>query len=135
MKKVFTLPVILVVCTALGMVFAVAAFASTMQVENSAIGEDVVNREVVREGNSFPASVGKLYCLSRIANIDNQTEVIHAWYYGSTERARVRLNVNPPAWRTYSSKVIQAHEIGAWRVEILDVDGNLLETVQFQVTQ
>ena len=67
MKKVFTLPVILMIC----MAFAVTAFASTMQVENSAIGEDVVNREVVSEGNSFSASVGKLYCLSKIANIEN----------------------------------------------------------------
>ena len=135
MKKVFTSPVILIVCMALGMVFAVAAIASTIQVESSAIGEDVVNREVVSQGDSFSASVGKLYCFSKIANLENYTEVVHAWYYGSEQRARVTLNVNPPAWRTYSSKIIQAHEIGVWRVEILDQDGNLLETVRFQVTQ
>ena len=131
MKKVFTLPVILMVC----MVFAAVAFASAVQVENSAIGEDVVNREVVSEGDSFSVAVGKLYCYSKIANIDSHTSVVHAWYYGSEERARVSLSVSPPAWRTYSSKIIQAHEIGVWRVEILDQDGNLLETVRFQVTQ
>ena len=131
MKKVFTLPVILVVC----MAFAAVAFASDMHVENSAVGEDVVNREVVSEGESFSVSVGKLYCLSKIASIPDHTEVVHAWYYGSEERARVKLNVSPPAWRTYSSKIIQDHEIGVWRVEILDTDGNLLETVRFQVTQ
>lgn len=131
MKKVFTLPVILIVC----MVFAAVAFASTVQVENAAIGEDVVNREVVSQGASFSTSVGKLYCFSKIANIDSHTKVVHAWYYGSEERARVSLNVSPPAWRTYSSKVIQAHEIGVWRVEILDQGGNLLDTVRFQVTQ
>ena len=131
MKKVFTLPVILMIC----MVFAMTANAIDLQVENSAIGEDVVNREVVSEGESFPVSVGKLYCLSKIANIQNHTEVVHAWYYGSEERARVNLNVSPPAWRTYSSKIIQDHEIGVWRVEILDTDGNLLETVRFQLTQ
>ena len=131
MKKVLTLPVILVGC----MVFAAVAFASTVQVENAAIGEDVVNHEVVSQGASFSTSVGKLYCFSKIANIDNHTNVVHAWYYGSEERARVSLNVSPPAWRTYSSKVIQAHEIGVWRVEILDQNGNLLDTVRFQVTQ
>ena len=131
MKKVFTLPVILIVC----MVFAAVAFARTVQVENAAIGEDVVNREVVSQGASFSTSVGKLYCFSKIANIDSHTNVVHAWYYGSEERARVSLNVSPPAWRTYSSKVIQAHEIGVWRVEILDQSGNLLDTVRFQVTQ
>jgi hypothetical protein len=131
MKKVFTLPIILIVC----MVFAAVAFASTVRVENAAMGEDVVNREVVSQGASFSTSVGKLYCFSKIASIDSHTNVVHAWYYGSEERARVSLNVSPPAWRTYSSKVIQAHEIGVWRVEILDQDGNLLDTVRFQVTQ
>jgi hypothetical protein len=135
MKKVFTLPIILMVSTALWMVFAVAAIASTVQVENAAIGEDVVNHEVVSQGDSFSASVGKLYCFSKITNIENPTKVVHVWYYGSEQRARVALNVNPPAWRTYSSKIIQAQEIGAWRVEILDQDGNLLETVRFQVMQ
>jgi hypothetical protein len=117
------------------MVFSAVAFASTVHVENAAIGEDVVNREVVSQGASFSTSVGKLYCFSKIANIDSHTNVVHAWYYGSEERARVSLNVSPPAWRTYSSKVIQAHEIGVWRVEILDQSGNLLDTVRFQVTQ
>lgn len=133
MKKVFTLPAILMVC----MAFTVAAFASTIQVESSAIGEGVFNHEVVSEGGSFSATVGKLYCVSKIANIENHTEVVHAWYYGNNERARarVRLNVSPPAWRTSSSKIIQAHEIGFWRVEILDTDGNLLATERFQVTQ
>jgi hypothetical protein len=133
MKKVFILPAILMVC----MAFTVAAFAGTMQVESSAIGEDVVNHEIVREEGSFAATVGKIYCLSKIANIENPTEVVHAWYYGNEERARVRvkLNVSPPAWRTYSSKIIRVHEIGFWRVEILDTDGNLLATERFQITQ
>ena len=33
------------------------------------------------------------------------------------------LNINPPSWRTYSSKIIQPLEIGAWRVEIQDSSG------------
>jgi len=73
--------------------------------------------------------------LSNIAGIQNPTKIVHAWYYGETQRARVTLGVNPPKWRTYSSKIIQAHEIGAWRVEILDASGNLMETVRFEITQ
>jgi hypothetical protein len=46
----------------------------------------------------------------------------------------VSLNINPPSWRTYSSKIIQPHEIGAWRVEIQDSSGNVLETVRFETT-
>jgi len=135
MKKMVTLPVVLIVCVSLCALFPVSVLAENMEVSTSAVCQNVVNREVVSEASSFSASVGKLYCFSKIANIQSHTEVIHAWYFGDTQRARVTLNVNPPAWRTYSSKVIQPHEIGNWRVEILDPSGNLLETVRFEVTQ
>ena len=135
MKKMVTLPVILIVCMSLCVLFPVSALAETMEVSKSAVCENVVDREVVSEGSSFSGSVGKVYCYSKIANIQSHTEVIHAWYFGDAQRARVTLNVNPPAWRTYSSKVIQTHEVGNWRVEILDQSGNLLETVRFDVTQ
>lgn len=135
MKKVANLSTIFTILVAFGVFVPLAISAVSMEVTNSTICEKIVNREVVNEGRSFSASVGKLYCFSKIANIDSYTEVVHTWYHGNTERARVTLNVNPPAWRTYSSKIIQAHEIGSWRVEILDASGNLLNTVHFEVTR
>ena len=135
MKKVANLSTIFIILVAFGVFVPLAISAVNMEVTNSTICKKIVNREVVNEGRSFSASVGKLYCFSKIANIDSYTEVVHTWYYGNTERARVTLNVNPPAWRTYSSKIIQAHEIGSWRVEIQDASGNLLNTVHFEVTQ
>ena len=135
MKKVTNLSTIFIILVTFGVFVPLAISAVSMEVTNSAICEKIVNREIVNEGRSFSASVGKLYCFSKIANVDSYTEVVHAWYYGNNERARVTLNVNPPAWRTYSSKIIQAHEIGSWRVEILDSSGNLLNTVHFEVTQ
>lgn len=135
MKKIIHLSAIAIALMAFAVLLPVTVGAVTLEVATSAICENVVNREVVNEGSTFSASVGKLYCFSKIANVDSLTEVVHAWYYGNTERARVTLNVNPPAWRTYSSKIIQAHETGSWRVEILDASGNLLKTVHFEVTQ
>jgi hypothetical protein len=135
MKKIVIFPAVLIVCVAISAMFPMSAVAESMNIEKSAVCENVVNREVVNEGSSFPTSVGKLYCFSKVANIDSYTEVVHTWYFGNTQRARVTLNVNPPAWRTYSSKNIQNHEIGDWRVEIRDQGGNLLETVRFEVTQ
>jgi hypothetical protein len=109
--------------------------AGTLSVESASICTGVANREAVDVGTSFAVSVGRLYCFSKIADIPESTEIVHVWYYGDTERARVSLGVNPPAWRTHSSKIIQAHEIGSWRVEIIDTSGNLLETLKFETTQ
>jgi len=109
--------------------------AAALSVEDSTICTGVANREAVDPGTSFAVSAGRLYCFSKIAGIQESTEIVHVWYFGETERARISLGVNPPAWRTYSSKIIQAHEVGSWRVEILDASGNLLETLKFETTQ
>ncbi len=109
--------------------------AGALSVESASICTGVANREAVDAGTSFAVSVGRLYCFSKFADIQESTDIVHVWYYGETERARISLGVNPPAWRTYSSKIIQAHEIGAWRVEILDASGNLLETLKFETTR
>jgi len=129
------------VCVAILSLCLIIPFSSHAQqagaliVESASICTGVANREAVDAGTSFSVSVGKLYCFSKIANIQEPTEIVHVWYYGETERARLSLGVNPPAWRTYSSKIIQAHEVGSWRVEILDASGHLLETAKFELTQ
>ena len=115
--------------------FALPQQASALSVEDSTICTGVANREAVDPGTSFAVSAGRLYCFSKIAGIQESTEIVHVWYFGETERARISLGVNPPAWRTHSSKIIQAHEVGSWRVEILDASGNLLETLKFETTQ
>ena len=109
--------------------------AGALSVETASICTGVADREPVDAGTSFSVSNDRLYCFSKIANIEEASEIVHVWYFGDTERARVTLGVKPPAWRTYSSKIIQTHEIGSWRVEILDGSGNLLDTVKFEVTQ
>ena len=137
MKPIFSLSA---VCIAIMLLCIFMPFSTHAQesgglkVASAAICKSVFNREATDPGSSFPVSVGRLYCFNKIADIQNATEIVHAWYYGDTERARISLRINPPAWRTYSSKIIQPHEIGAWRVEILDASANLLETVRFEIT-
>ena len=137
MKRFLLLTGVRVVIVASCFLIPLAAQAqqsNTVTVASAVICQQIVNREAVDPGTSFAVSVGKLYCLSKITNIQDATQIVHVWYYGDTERARVTLNVNPPSWRTYSSKIIQPQEIGAWRVEIQDSSGNVLETVPFETT-
>jgi hypothetical protein len=94
-----------------------------------------VNYEIIEEGTSFPASVGKLYCFTRIVGAKDPAEITHVWYYGDTERARIVLAVDSPNWRTYSSKIIDAHEVGAWQVVVLDSSDNVLDSFRFDIIQ
>ena len=126
------------VFTVLLMVFSLiysapARAADNLQVEGLAICKDVVDREPVDAGNTFQASLGRLYCFTKITGATAPTEITHIWYFDDIERARVSLSIKADNWRTYSSKRIQAHEIGFWRVEVQDSAGNVLESVQFEI--
>ncbi len=107
--------------------------ADGLEVIRGAICRDVVDREPVDAGTQFAPSVGKLYCFTQITGAQGPTEVFHVWYFAETERARVSLSVNGSSWRTYSSKIIQSHEIGDWRVDVLDPEGKVLETLLFEI--
>ena len=109
--------------------------AGKVQVVAAAICKDVVEREAVDVGTQFPNSVSRLYCFTKVASAEIPTEIVHVWSYGDVERARVSLTVKAASWRTYSSKAIQSHEVGSWRVDVLDTAGNLLETINVEITQ
>jgi len=129
----FSVPILILA----SLVFSITtvALAAELSVERAAICQDVVEREPVDEGTSFPVSVGKLYCFTKIVGAETPAEVIHVWYFGDVERGRITLSIGGSSWRTYSSKVIQEHEIGSWRVEVLDASGKVLQTINFTVTQ
>ena len=108
---------------------------SKVQVVAAAICKNVVEREAEDIGTQFSNSVSRLYCFTKAVSTQIPTEIVHVWSYGDVERARVSLAVKASSWRTYSSKAIQPHEIGPWRVDVLDTSGNLLETINFEITQ
>ena len=134
-KFSFTGAIVVIISMCLIIPAVEAQVSNTLEVVAAAICKDVVDREAVDVGNSFSTAVPRLYCFTKIVGASQPTEVVHVWSYGDVERARVSLAVNAATWRTYSSKAIQAHEIGTWRVDVLDSAGNLLETINFEITQ
>ena len=138
MRKMNWFPIVLVALIAMPFLqtgITHAQQAASLSVAAGSICRDVINRQPVDVGTSFEASVGKLYCLTKIIGAAGPTEITHVWYFGNTERARVSLDVNSAAWRTYSSKIIQAHEVGAWHVDVLGPGGEMLQTFEFAITQ
>ena len=139
MQKIFTFPqFVFSACIIVALFFSIAMpvqAVAELQVESSAICLNVVDREPIDTGDSFTVSVGKLFCLTKIVGAESPTNITHIWYYGDIERARITLPVRSFNWRTYSSKVLQPHEIGTWRVEVLGPSGDTLETVTFNIVQ
>ncbi len=136
MKKSFYFLLALVALITIPLSQAVTVMAQdSIAVAEAVIARDIIDREPINVGSSFDASVGSLYCFTRITGAMTPTQITHVWYFGDTERASIRLSVRSASWRTKSSKRIQAHEIGNWHVEVLGPDGEVLETVAFRITQ
>jgi hypothetical protein len=137
MKRLPYVFLILVMLTAVIFFQAVtikAQMAGAVEVAEAVICRDVVDREPIDVGDSFEVSVARLYCFTKIVGAQEPIEIAHVWYYGDVERARVNLSVAAASWRTWSSKIIQAHEIGDWHVDIIGPDDEVLETVEFEIT-
>jgi len=108
---------------------------SVINIDEVVICKGVVERKAVDAGTSFTADVGKLFCFTKVSGVNPPVELTHVWYFGETERGRVALPVKAASWRTFSSKTIQVHEVGKWRVDILGPDGKVLKTIEFEITK
>ena len=113
---------------------SIAQETTPLAVAEASICRDVVNRQPIGAGYSFEASVGKLVCFTKITGAQSPAQISHVWYFGDVERATVTLSVRSSSWRTYSSKRIQPHEIGDWRVDVLGPGGEILGTLQFKIS-
>ena len=80
-----------------------------------------------------PAGMDSLFLWTRVMGADPGTVIHHVWFHGDTQVADVELTVGGSPWRTWSKKVISAELTGAWKVEVRDAAGNVLQTVQFTV--
>ncbi|MBC8357549.1 MAG: DUF2914 domain-containing protein [Candidatus Aminicenantes bacterium] len=137
MKKIISALFVLVLLMTFSLYNAVAIKAqeaATIEVEVGIICLDVVDREPVDPGDTFNAAVGNLFCYTKIVGAQESIEITHVWYFGETERARINLTVESASWRTWTTKIIQAHELGDWHVDVIGPDGEILETIKFQIT-
>ena len=111
------------------------SFYADLSVQEGAICREIYRRRPLVSGTSFNASVGKLYCFTKIVGAQGPSEITHAWYFGNSQVARINLPVKSGNWRTYSSKAIRPQDIGDWHVDVLGPKGAVLWSVQFKITQ
>ena len=109
-------------------------FAGT-EVKEVICGENVENREIVNPSDSFPSSVEKVYCLSKIKTDEAPTNVYHIWYYKGKEVSKVELPIklNSIGYRVWSSKKILPNWVGEWKLVITDKNGNVLTEKKFNI--
>jgi len=95
---------------------------------------DVQDRTPVGINDTFPDTVGRVFCFTRVTGAAEETTIQHVWYY-QEEVARVDLRVGSPNWRTWSSKQILETQDGWWKVEVVDDQGSVLASRDFFISQ
>ena len=101
-----------------------------LKVEKAVAATSVENREPAGENKEFEASVGTVYCWTKIAATTVPTTIKHVWYAGDQKVFEKALDIKFPSTRTWSSKSVKA---GNWRVDITDEAGAVLASVSFTV--
>ena len=95
--------------------------------------QSVVDRVAQDTGSTFVATVGQVFCWTKISGASAGTAVHHVWFHGDTQVGDVELTLGGSPWRTWSRKTIPADATGAWHVEVRDAGGNVLRRVDFTV--
>ncbi len=96
------------------------------------LGTGVKDREPEGVAESFPASVGKVYCWTKLTGPEGGS-ISHAWFKGDEKMGEVKLAVKFKSMRTWSAKTIPADGAGSWRVDVLGPDGAVLKSLAFKV--
>ncbi len=86
-------------------------------------------------GVVFSVSRGQVACFSRFDHVTSRTVIYHRYYFRDRLTAAVKLYLRSPAWSTYSTIQLREADIGPWRVDITDEDGNVFRTLRFSVSE
>lgn len=109
---------------------------SGLHVLRAYVCKGIEQNEPTEAGKSFvPEADGflRLCCFSEIGGAGEGATILHLWYWGDREMARVELPVRSFRWRTWSTKKILDEWQGEWRVDVTDQQGFVLTTLTFSV--
>jgi hypothetical protein len=112
---------------------AVPSAEAAVEVPEASLSTSVVERSPQGVGNEFSASVGRIYCFTKVTGME-KGEILHRWMREGKTVTEIRIPIGGPVWRVWSAKSVSPESVGGWRVEVLDpATGRMLKTLEFSV--
>lgn len=90
----------------------------------------IENREPVDTLDAVENDLRTVYFFTELRDMDGQT-VVHRWTYNGQVMAEVSFPVGGSRWRVYSSKNLIPEWVGTWAVEVLNANGEVIESKSF----
>ena len=113
----------------------VQPYRTTMTVRDIQICKRIKNRNPVDTDNYFTNNVDTLFCYTRIQNTGGKQELAHLWYYDNQIVTTVRYNIKTSnIYRSWTRKTIFSHQIGTWRVDVLDSADVVIGSKSFYIS-
>ena len=105
--------------------------ASRLSVVRSAVGSDVLDREVVGQSATFVVGARVVFW-THIGGGRPGDTVRHVWSHNGREIGVTVLPVGSPSWRTQSRHTLVPESEGDWVVELQDGEGHTLASHRFR---
>jgi hypothetical protein len=105
-----------------------------LTLEQAEMCEDVSAQSPLNPAVVFSIKRQIVYCFSSFDPVPTKTVVYHNWFLNDKLSTKIKLRLQPPRWSTFSRIQLREADIGPWRVEIADEDGNILKILRFSVT-
>ena len=138
MKKLCSFAAVLTLLVTVGLTTlpkqAVAEEGSAFTIARLVVCKNIVNLEPeLGSEETFPLSLGKIYCFLEARKIAADTKINFVWIHEGVTKAKIPLTLRKGwRWRTYSSKKL-GNMSGNWTVEIHDENDAVVDSVNFVV--
>jgi len=91
----------------------------------------IEDREPVDQLTQVGDELERVYFYTEIHNRAD-TSITHRWSHDGKLASDVKLDIGADRWRTWSSKGMDPSRAGEWTVDVLDEDGRVLGSWQFE---
>ncbi|MGC8492765.1 MAG: DUF2914 domain-containing protein [Syntrophobacteraceae bacterium] len=108
--------------------------AAKLHLKQAVMCQRVENLTPVDSGVVFSVSSGQVCCYTSFDSVPRHTVIYHRWYHRDELSTQTRLRLYPKKWSTYSVIQLRETDVGPWRVEVVDQNGRILDTLRFSIT-
>jgi len=109
--------------------------AAGIKLVQAVMSEDLQERTPQNITTVFTIERRKAICFTAFDPVPEKTVIYHHWFHRDRPSAKLKLTLKPPRWSSYSTIQFRAEDIGPWRVEIADSNGQVFHILRFSVTE